>query len=251
LSGHSKWAQIKRQKAKNDQARGKLFSKLAREISVAARQGGGDPNFNPRLRTAIDNAKAENMPSENIERAVKRGTGDLPGTNYEECTYEGYGPGGAALFLECLTDNQNRTIAEIRHLFDKKGGNLGRDGSVAWMFDRLGQIYVDAAHHDEDALLEAAMMVGASDMRLEDDVDVYVITTGASELHAAQEGLRDAGFEIRSAELAMVPRSEVRVDGKEAERLLGMLAALEEHDDVQRVYSNMDVDEAALAAAAS
>ena len=249
MSGHSKWAQIKRQKAKNDQARGKLFSKLAREISVAARQGGGDPNFNPRLRTAIDNAKAENMPSENIERAVKRGTGDLPGTNYEECTYEGYGPGGAALFLECLTDNQNRTIAEIRHLFDKKGGNLGRDGSVAWMFDRLGQICVDAAHHDENVLLEAAMTVGASDLRLEEDV--YVITTGASELHAAQEGLRDAGFEIRSAELAMLPKSEVRVEGREAERLLGMLAALEEHDDVQRVYSNMDVDDAALATAAS
>jgi len=249
LSGHSKWAQIKRQKAKNDQARGKLFAKLAREISVAARQGGGHPNFNPRLRTAIDNAKAENMPNENIERAVKRGTGDLPGASYEECTYEGYGPGGAALFLECLTDNQKRTIAEIRHLFDRKGGNLGRDGSVAWMFDRLGQIYVDAAHHDEDALLEAAMAVGASDLRREEDV--YVITTGASELHAAQEGLREAGFEIRSAELAMVPKSEVRVEGRAAERLLGMLAALEEHDDVQRVYSNMDVDEAALAAAAS
>jgi YebC/PmpR family DNA-binding regulatory protein len=249
LSGHSKWAQIKRQKARNDQARGKMFSKLAREITVAARQAGGDPNFNPRLRTAIDNAKAENMPNENIDRAVKRGTGDLPGASYEECTYEGYGPGGAALFLECLTDNQNRTIAEVRHLFDKRGGNLGVDGSVSWMFDRLGQIYVDAGRYDEDALLEAAVMAGASDMQGEGDV--FLITCQPGDFHSVQEGLREAGIEIREAELGMVPKSEVHVEGREAERLLGLLAALEEHDDVQRVYSNMDVDEEALAAAAS
>ncbi len=249
MAGHSKWSQIKRQKAINDQARGKMFSKLAREITVAARQAGGDVNFNPRLRTAIDNAKAENMPAENIDRAVKRGTGALPGASYEECTYEGYGPGGAALYLECLTDNQNRTIAEVRHIFDKRGGNLGVDGSVSWMFDRLGQIYVDAAHYDEDALLEAAVMAGASDMRREEDV--FVITTEAGDFHTVQEGLREAGIELREAELGMVPKSEVHVEGREAERLLGLLAALEEHDDVQRVCSNMDVDDAALAAAAS
>lgn len=247
MAGHSKWAQIKRQKARNDQARGKVFSKLAREITVAARQGGGDAAFNPRLRTAIDNAKAENMPNENIDRAIKRGTGDLPGASYEECTYEGFGPGGAALLLECLTDNQNRTVAEVRHIFDKRGGNLGQTGSVAWMFDRLGEIYVDAARYDEVALLEAAMLAGASDMRREDDL--FLITTQAEEFHAVQEGLRAAGIEIREAELGMVPKADVRVEGREAERLLDLLAALEEHDDVQRVYSNMDVDEEALAAA--
>ncbi|UCG75021.1 MAG: YebC/PmpR family DNA-binding transcriptional regulator [Gemmatimonadota bacterium] len=249
MAGHSKWAQIKRQKARNDQARGKMFSKLAREITVAARQAGGDPGFNPRLRTAIDNAKAENMPNENIDRAIKRGTGALPGTSFEECTYEGYGPGGAALFLECLTDNQNRTVAEIRHIFDKRGGNLGQSGSVAWMFDRLGQIHVDAARYDEEALLEAAMLAGAADMRREEDV--FVITCQPADFHAVQEGLREAGIEIREAELGMVAKSDVRVEGRDAERLIGLLGALEEHDDVQRVYSNMDVDEEALAAVAS
>jgi YebC/PmpR family DNA-binding regulatory protein len=235
LSGHSKWAQIKRQKAKNDQARGKMFSKLAREITVAARQAGGDPNFNPRLRTAIDNAKAENMPAENVDRAVKRGTGALPGASYEECTYEGYGPGGVALFLECLTDNQNRTIAEVRHILDKRGGNLGQNGSVAWMFDRLGQIYVDAGRYDEEALLEAAVLAGASNMEREEDL--FLITCQPGDFHAVQ--------------LGMVPKSELYVEGREAEKLVGLLGALEEHDDVQRVYSNMDVDEEALAAAAS
>ncbi len=247
MAGHSKWAQIKRQKARNDQARGKMFSKLAREITVAARQAGGDPNFNPRLRTAIDNAKAENMPNENIDRAVKRGTGALPGASYEECTYEGYGPGGVALFLECLTDNQKRTIAQVRHILDKRGGNLGQSGSVAWMFDRLGQIYVDASRYDEEALLDAAVTAGASDMTSEDDV--FVITTDPADFHAVQEGLREAEIEIREAELGMVPKSEVHVEGREAERLVALLEALEEHDDVQRVYSNMDVDEEALAAA--
>ncbi len=247
MAGHSKWAQIKRQKARNDQARGKMFSKLAREITVAARQAGGDPNFNPRLRTAIDNAKAENMPAENIDRAVKRGTGALPGASYEECTYEGYGPGGVALFLECLTDNQKRTIAQVRHILDKRGGNLGQSGSVAWMFDRLGQIYVDASKHEEEPLLEAAVMAGASDVTREEGV--FVVTTDPADFHAVQDGLREAEVEIREAELGMVPKSEVHVEGREAERLVGLLEALEEHDDVQRVYSNMDVDEEALAAA--
>ena len=247
MAGHSKWAQIKRQKARNDQARGKMFSKLAREITVAAREAGGDPNFNPRLRTAIDNAKAENMPAENIDRAVKRGTGDLPGASYEECTYEGYGPGGVALFLECLTDNQNRTIAQVRHILDKRGGNLGQSGSVAWMFDRLGQIYVDASRYEEEELLEAAVLAGAADVTREDDV--FLVTTDPADFHAVQQGLREAQIEIREAELGMVPKSEVHVEGREAAKLVGLLEALEEHEDVQRVYSNMDVDEEALAAA--
>ncbi|MFQ5678498.1 MAG: YebC/PmpR family DNA-binding transcriptional regulator [Gemmatimonadota bacterium] len=246
MAGHSKWAQIKRQKAANDQARGKLFSKLAREITVAAREAGGDPNFNPRLRTAIENAKAQNMPNDNIDRAMKRGTGEIPGVSYESVTYEGYGPGGAALFLECLTDNVRRTVAEIRHLLDKRGGNLGRDGSVAWMFERRGQIYVDAARYEEEEVLEAALLAGAEDMEREGDE--YVIETAPTEFHAVQDAIRGQGLEVEEAELAMVPSSTVKVEGREAVRLLALVAALEEHEDVQKVYSNFDVEERAWAA---
>lgn len=246
MSGHSKWAQIKRQKAANDKARGKLFSKLGREIAVAAREAGGDPDFNPRLRTAVENAKAQNMPNENIERAIKRGTGELPGVSYETATYEGYGPGGAALFLECLTDNARRTVAEIRHLLEKRGGNLGRDGSVAWMFERKGQIYVDATRYVEDAVLEAALEAGAEDIRREDDT--FVVTTDPTEFHAVRQGLRDRGVEIQEAELAMIPAATMKVEGREAERLLELMSRLEEHDDVQKVYSNFDIDESAWAA---
>lgn len=245
MAGHSKWAQIKRQKAANDKARGRLFGKLGREITVAAREGGGDPNFNPRLRTAIENAKAQNMPNENIERAVKRGTGELPGVNYEAVTYEGFGPGGAALFLECLTDNSRRTVAEIRHLLDKNGGNLGRDGSVAWMFERRGQIYVDASRYEEEALLEAALLAGAEDLRPEGDE--FLVTTAPSDFHAVQEALHAHGVEVREAELALVPSSTLKVEGREAERLLRLVTLLEEHDDVQNVYSNFDVEDSAWA----
>lgn len=246
MAGHSKWAQIKRQKAANDRARGRLFAKLGREIAVAARIGGGDPAFNPRLRSAIDAAKAQNMPGDNIDRAVKRGTGEIPGLTYEEIAYEGYGPGGAALYIQCLTDNPNRTVAELRHLLERRGGNLGRTGSVAWMFERKGQIYIDAAGHDEERVLEAALAGGAEDLRREDET--LVVTTAVADLNAVRDALRAAGIEPAEAELAMVPTSSVRVEGAEAERLLELVSLLEEHDDVQKVFSNFDVDEAAWAA---
>lgn len=247
MAGHSKWAQIKRQKAANDKARGKLFSKLGREIAVAARDS-GDPDFNPRLRTAIENAKAQNMPNENIERAIKRGTGALPGTSYEETTYECFGPGGVALLLECLTDNSKRTVAELRHLLDKKGGNLGQSGSVAWMFERVGQILVDASRCDEDTALEVALDAGAEN--LESEEDVHVITTAPSEFHRVEQALRAAGLPIEGAELAMIPTSSLHVEGRDAERLVRLMTDLEDHDDVQKVYSNVDLDEADWAALA-
>jgi YebC/PmpR family DNA-binding regulatory protein len=246
LAGHSKWAQIKRQKAANDQARGKRFSKLGREIAVAARQAGGDPNFNPRLRTAIANAKAENMPAANIERAVKRGTGALPGMIFEESTYEGDGPGGVAIFLECVTGNTNRTVAEIRYIMSKLGGNLGQSGSVAWMFERKGQIYLSADRYDENAGLESALAAGAEDIRTEDGV--HVLTTSAGDFHAVQDALRERGIEFEEAELALLPMNTVKVEGREAERLLRLVGALEEQDDVLKLYANFEVDEEAFAA---
>jgi YebC/PmpR family DNA-binding regulatory protein len=243
VAGHSKWAQIKRQKAANDKARGRLFSKLAREISVATREAGKEPDFNPRLRLAIANAKAENMPNDNIERAILRGSGELPGVSYQSVTYEGYGPGGAALFMECLTDNAKRTVAELRHILEKGGGNLGRDGSVAWMFERRGQIYIDADRYDEESILEAAMEVGAQDM--ERDEDLYVVSTAPEEFHAVQDGLRRRGIEIQEAELAMIPTSTMRVEGREAERLLQLVSRLQDQDDVQKIFFNFEVDERA------
>jgi len=245
LSGHSKWAQIKRQKAVNDQTRGKRFSKLGREIAVAARQGGGDPSFNPRLRTAIANAKAENMPAANIERAVQRGTGALPGVTFEEVTFEGYGPGGVAMYLECVTDNNNRTVAEIRHIMSKMGGNLGQSGSVAWMFERKGQIYLDAGRYDEELALESALAAGAEDVRTEDGV--HVLTTSVADFHAVQDALREQGVDFDEAELAMLPSTTVEVKGREAVRLMKLVTAIEEQDDVLKLYSNFEVDDEAFA----
>ncbi|MEE8572131.1 MAG: YebC/PmpR family DNA-binding transcriptional regulator [Gemmatimonadota bacterium] len=245
MSGHSKWAQIKRQKAVNDQTRGKRFSKLGREIAVAARQGGGDPNFNPRLRTAVANAKAENMPAANIERAVQRGTGALPGVIFEEVTFEGYGPGGVAMYLECVTDNNNRTVAEIRHIMSKMGGNLGQSGSVAWMFERKGQVYLDAGRYDEDSALELTLAAGAEDVRTEDGV--HVLTTSVAEFHAVQDALREQGVDFDEAELAMLPTTTVEVKGREAVRLIKLVTALEEQDDVLKLYSNFEVDDEAFA----
>jgi len=244
LAGHSKWAQIKRQKAVNDQARGKRFSKLGREIAVAARQG-GDPTFNPKLRTAIANAKAENMPQANIDRAVQKGTGELPGMTFEETTYEGYGPGGVAIFLECVTDNTNRTVAEIRHIMSKGGGNLGQSGSVAWMFERKGQIYLDARQYDEESALESALAAGAEDMTTEEGL--HVLTTSVADFHVVQDALEQRGIEIDEAELALLPTTTVRVEGREAERLLKLVEALEEQDDVIKLYSNFEVDDEAFA----
>ena len=249
MAGHSKWAQIKRKKAANDAKRGQMFTKLIREITVAAREGGGDPEFNPRLRLAVETAKAANMPADNIERAIKRGTGELEGVNYEAVTYEGYGPGGVALYIETLTDNANRTVAEVRHILSKHGGSLGQSGSVAWQFDRKGQIYIDATRYDEEATMMAALDAGAEDLQREDDT--YIVTTDVASFHAVQQALREKGIEFEQAELAMVPKTSVRVTGADAQRLLKLLDALEDADDVQKVHSNADIDEAALAEAAS
>lgn len=245
MSGHSKWAQIKRKKAAEDQKRGKAFSKLIREIAVAAREGGGDPAGNPRLRTAIDAARLANMPKDNIEKAILRGTGQLPGASYQSVNYEGYGPGGVALFIETLTDNANRTVAEVRHVLEKYGGRMGAEGSVAWNFERRGQIYIDANRYDEEAALEAALEAGADDLVREDGQ--YTVATEPATFHSVQETLRRRGIEADGAELAMIPKSTVHVDGKDAERLVKMLETLEELDDVQHVYSNLDIDESVLA----
>lgn len=245
MAGHSKWSQIKRKKAAEDQKRGKLFGKLIREITVAAREGGGDPDGNPRLRAAIDTAKAANMPKDNIEKAVLRGTGELPGTSFEDVTYEGYGPAGVAIYIEAVTDNTNRTVADIRRLLEKQGGNLGREGSVAWNFERVGQILIDATRYDEVATLEAALEAGAEDMIQEGDA--YLVTTDPTRFHAVREALSARDIEPLEARIGMTPNSTVRVEGRDAEKLISLLETLEDHDDVQKVYSNLDIDEALLA----
>jgi YebC/PmpR family DNA-binding regulatory protein len=247
VSGHSKWAQIKRKKAVTDAKRGQAFTKLIREITVAARASGGEPSFNPRLRLAIDTAKAANMPAENIDRAIKKGTGELEGVDYEEVTYEGYGPGGVALFIEALTDNQKRTVADIRYLLDRHNGNLGTSGSVAWQFDRKGQIYLSASRYHEEAVFEAAIEAGAEDVAQVGDE--FIVTTDPTTFQEVQDGMRAAGVESSQAELTFIARNEVSVRGKDAEKLLKLLDGLEENDDVQKVHSNADIDEAVLAEA--
>jgi YebC/PmpR family DNA-binding regulatory protein len=247
MAGHSKWSQIKRKKAVNDQKRASQWTKIIREITVAARAGGGDPAGNPRLRLAMDNARSANMPNENIERAIKKGTGELEGVEYQEVAYEAYGPGGVAIYIEGLTDNVNRTVADVRHSLSKNGGNLGQTGSVAWMFDQRGQIVFDASVADEGALLEAALEAGAEDM--ETGEDSYVVYTDLGGFNAVQDALRAAGLEWESAELAMVPKSTVRVEGADAARLLKLLDTIEELDDVQKVYTNADIDEESLVGA--
>jgi len=247
MSGHSKWSTIKRKKAAEDQKRGKIFSRLTREITVAAREGGGDPEFNPRLRTAIDNAKAQNMPADNIDKAIKRGTGELEGVDYEQVTYEGYAPGGVALFIECLTDNENRTVAAIRHILTKHGGNLGKDGSVAWMFDQKGQILIDAASHDEEDVFLTAVDAGAEDV-VADDGYLRVMTPFTG-FQAVRDALKEAGVELEEAELVMIPKSTVAVEGSTAERVLRLVDALEDEDDVQKVAANFDIPEDILAKA--
>jgi YebC/PmpR family DNA-binding regulatory protein len=248
MAGHSKWKQIKRKKAVTDARRGAAFTKVIREITIAAKAGGGDPAGNPRLRTAIEAAKAENMPWDNIERAIKKGTGELEGVEYHEVTYEGYGPGGAAVFIEATTDNANRTVADVRFLFTRHGGNLGAANSVAWMFDRKALIVVDAAKADEDATLEAALDAGAEDMTR--DGDTFVITTQPTALHAVRDKLAASKIPVVSAEIAMLPKSTVKVEGKDAQALLRLIEGLEEMDDVSKVYSNFDIDAEAMAAVA-
>ncbi|MSR22195.1 MAG: YebC/PmpR family DNA-binding transcriptional regulator [Gemmatimonadetes bacterium] len=249
MSGHSKWSQIKRKKAVTDQKRGQAFTRLIREITVAARSGVGDPEFNPRLRLAVDTAKAANMPQDNIDRAIKRGTGELEGVHYEEVAYEAYGPGGAALYIEATTDNLNRTVAEIRHLLERHGGNLGTAGSVAWQFSRKGQIYVDSKRYHEEAILEAALEAGAEDVA--SLAGEFIVTTEVNAFHEIQSVLKNAGIEFSQAELAMIPQNEIPVTGGDAERLMKLLDALDGHDDVQKVSSNANIDEKLLAEAMS
>ncbi len=246
MSGHSKWATIKRKKEKTDAARGRMFTRLIKEITVAARQGGGDEAANPRLRTAILAAKAANMPAANIERAIKRGTGELPGVNYEEVTYEGYAPGGAALLIEVLTDNKNRTVAELRHIISRHNGSLGEMGSVAWMFHKKGVITVSAKDTNEDALMMATLDAGAEDIQQEDDT--FRIITEPNKLEAVKKALEANNIKYENAELTMEPTTTVKVEGKNAESLLKLMDALEEHDDVQNIYSNFDIDQSTMEA---
>jgi YebC/PmpR family DNA-binding regulatory protein len=245
MAGHNKWSQIKRKKAVTDARRAAQWGKLIREITVAARDGGGDPDANPRLRLAVDQARTANMPNDNIDRAIKKGTGDLEGVNYEEATYEAYGPGGVALFIDALTDNLNRTVADLRHLLNKHGGNLGQDGSVAWMFDRKGVISFDAERHDGDAVMEAALEAGAEDMETEGGM--ITVYTELADFHAVQDGLRASGLEWQDAELARVPKSTMKISGDDAAKLVRLLEAIDELDDVQKVYTNADLDADVLA----
>jgi len=240
MSGHSKWSTIKRKKAKTDAQRGKIFTKLIKEITIAARTGGSDENMNPALRTAIAAAKLANMPSANIEKAIKRGTGELPGVVYENVTYEGYGPGGTALMIEVLTDNKNRTVADIRHILSKHNGNLGESGCVAWIFEKKGIIQVDANKISEEDLLELVLESGADDIRQEDDV--FEIVTQPNSFANVKSVLKDNNIEIDSAEITMHPKNTVKVAEKEAEKLLKLMDALEDHEDVNNIYSNFDID---------
>lgn len=241
MAGHSKWAQIKRKKAVQDQKRGKIFTKLIREIIVAARMGGGNPENNPRLRAAIAAAKAENMPKENIERAIKKGTGELEGTHFEEVTYEGYGPGGVAVLIHAMTDNRNRTTAEIRHLFAKAGGNLGATGCVSWLFHKKGIITVNKEEVSEEKLLEVVMEAGAEDIK--EGKGEYEILTSPETFEAVVEALKKAQIPYQSAEITMYPETTVKLEGKEAEQMLRLMEMLEDHDDVQKVYANFDISE--------
>ena len=247
MAGHSKWKQIKHYKAAADAKRGALFTKLIREITVAAKFGGGDPGGNPRLRLAIDTARANSMPKENIERAVKKGTGELEGVDYQEVLYEAYGPGGVALMIQALTDNPTRTVADVRHKLSRGGGNLGTSNSVSWMFDRKGQLQVDATAFDEDTVLLAALEAGAEDVAREEGL--FVVTTDPTALQTVQDALEAGGVATTEAQIAMVPKSTVRVEGADAQLLVKLLESLEDLDDVQKVEGNFDIDADALAEA--
>ena len=239
MSGHSKWSSIKHKKAATDAKRGKIFTKLIKEITVAARMGGGDMEANPRLRTAVAAAKSENMPKDNIERAIKKGTGELEGVNYEEINYEGYGPGGAAVLIESLTDNKNRAVAEIRFIFGKRGGSLGENGCVAWMFDQKGYVVVERSAADEETLMEVALEAGAEDIR-EDDANFEVITA-PEDFPAVKEAIDNASIAYIVAEVTMLPQSTTNLAGKEAEQMVRLMEALDDCDDVQKVYTNADI----------
>jgi len=248
MSGHSKWHTIKHKKGAADAKRGKIFTRIIKELTVAARSGGGDPDSNPRLRTIVAEAKANNMPRENIERAIRRGTGEEPGVSYEEITYEGYGPGGVAILIATLTDNKNRTVGEIRHLLGKLNGNLAAENSVAWMFTRKGQIMVEKGGVDEEKLLSAALDAGAEDMN--DDESGYEIVTAPESFEAVRDAVKALGVEPASASIAMIPQNYIKLTGKDAQQMLKLMEALDDHDDVQNVWANFDIEEKEIEALA-
>jgi YebC/PmpR family DNA-binding regulatory protein len=239
MSGHSKWSTIKRKKGAADAKRGKTFTKIIKEIMVSARIGGGDINANPRLRSAVLAAKAENMPKDNIERAIKKGTGELEGVNYEELIYEGYGPGGVAMMLEVLTDNKNRSVADVRHVFSRHSGSLGEAGCVSWMFEKKGLVVIEKSEVDEDRLMEVALDAGALDVK--DSGKEFEVTTDPATFEEVKRTLEEAGFKCNYAEVTMVPQSTIRLTGKEAEQMLKLMEGLEDSDDVQKVYANFDI----------
>ena len=244
MAGHSKWANIKHRKGAQDAKRGKIFTKIIKELTVASRIGGGDPDINPRLRTAVDKAKQANMPKDNVDRAIKKGTGDLDGVSYEEGLFEGYGPGGVALIVEFLTDNRTRTVADVRHCFSKYGGNLGVSGSVAFLFDRKGLISF-SAENDFDQIFEIALEAGAEDVK--DEEDVYEVITDPGDFIPVREAMAAAGLKWETAETTMIPQNQVMLEGKPAETMLKLMDALEDNDDVQNVYANFDISEEELA----
>jgi YebC/PmpR family DNA-binding regulatory protein len=249
MSGHSKWHSIKHKKAAADAKRGKIFTSLIKEITVAARTGGGDADGNPRLRTAVLAAKAVNMPAENIKRAIQKGTGELPGQSYEDATYEGYGPGGVAMLVEAVTDNKNRTVSEIRHVFAKHGGNLGETGCVAWMFHKKGYIVVEKSRIDEDSLLNIVLDAGADDMK--ESGGTFEIYTAPESYEAVVDALKKSNIETASSEISMVPQSYTKLEGKAAQQMIKLMEALDDHEDIQKVHANFEISEAELEAAAS
>jgi YebC/PmpR family DNA-binding regulatory protein len=241
MSGHSKWASIKHKKGALDAKRGKVFTRLIKELTVAARAGGGDPDMNPRLRTIIADAKSENMPAENIKRAIRRGTGEEPGVSYEEAQYEAYGPGGAAVIIDVLTDNKNRTVGELRHLLEKHGGNLASTNAVAWMFSKKGYIVIEKTKADEEKLLSAVLEAGADD--LQDDGDNWEVLSAPEAFTAVNDAVKGLGIEPASAQVSMIPQNYVKLDGKVAQQMLKLMDALDDQDDVQHVWSNFDIEE--------
>ncbi len=241
MSGHSKWATIKRKKAATDAKRGKIFTTIIKEITIAARDGGGEIESNPRLRQAVSNAKSANMPMDNITRAIKKGTGELPGVSYEEASYEGYGPAGVAIMMECLTDNKKRTVAEIRHLITKYGGNLGENGSVSWMFYKKGQITLKVNGHEEDTVFEAALEAGAEDFEADDDA--FIISTDPSDIMSIRDVLEEQGYEVESANIDMIPKNMQNVDSDKEPSVITLLEALEDHDDIKAVYTNFNPED--------
>ncbi len=246
MSGHSKWSTIKHKKGAADAKRGKIFTKLIKEITIAARMGGGDPDANPRLRSAVNAAKAQNMPKDNLERAIKKGTGELEGVQYEEMSYEGYGPGGVAVLVECLSDNKNRTIADVRYIFSKAGGNIGTDGCVSWMFDKKGLIIVEKSESDEETLMEVGLEAGAEDVS--DEGDCFEIITDPGSFEAVKEAVEKASIKIEMAEVTMIPQTQTRLEGKEAEQMVRFMEALDDCDDIQQFYSNADISDEVLKA---